>query len=165
MRNMDARYYSPAQCVGQLAENSAAKGSQFNATTFQVSVLSDFDSFLRTTGSDYATKIPTQALKALDDGVGFRYEEVQDMMTYGTPENLSASKKFGKAFILSVHGTVQLLNRSNLHMTHWQPIDSVSEHALYDKGVTCRAKQPRPQGSGSHPQPRLLSSIQQKQKL
>lgn len=107
MRNMDARYYSPAQCVGQLAENSAAKGSQFNATTFQVSILSEFDSFLRT--GDLATRIPTEALMALDDGVGFRYEEVRDMMTYGTPESLSASKKFGKAYaFVSVPGTVQL---------------------------------------------------------
>lgn len=97
MRNMDGRYYSPAQCVGQLAENSAAKGSQFNATTFQVSILSDFDSYARAAGTDSATKIPTQALKALDDGVGFRYDEVEDMMTYGTPESLSATKKFGNS--------------------------------------------------------------------
>ena len=112
MRNMDARYYSPAQCVGQLAENSAAKGSQFNATTFQVSILSEFDCFARATGTDSGTKIPTQALKALDDGVGFSYEEVEDMMTYGTPESLSATKKFGKACILvSLHGHVSALEQ------------------------------------------------------
>ena len=97
MRNMDARYYSPAQCVGQLAENSAAKGSQFNATTFEVSVLSEFDSFTRAKGTDIAIKIETQALKALDDGLGFLYEEVDNMLTYGTPECLSATKKFGKS--------------------------------------------------------------------
>lgn len=114
MRKMDARYYSPAQCVGQLAENSAAKGSQFNAKTFQVSVLSEFDSYLRT-GINDATKIPTQALKALDDGVGFLYEEIQDMMTYGTPESLSANKKFGKACRL-ISDTDQHLN-SNLRTT------------------------------------------------
>lgn len=112
MRNMDARYYSPAQCVGQLAENSAAKGSQFNATTFEVSIESEFDSFARATGTDSATKIPTQALKALDDGVGFGYEEVDDMMTYGTPESLSAIKKFGKAcMFVSTHGHVSALEQ------------------------------------------------------
>lgn len=96
-RNMDSRYYSPAQCVGQLAENSAAKGNKFNASTFEVSVLSEFDSYTRTKGTDHETRINTQALKALDDGLGFLYEEVEDMLTYGTPETLSTHKKFGKA--------------------------------------------------------------------
>lgn len=95
-RKMDSRYYSPAQCIGQLAENSAAKGNKFNASTFEVSILSDFDSFVRAKGTDVETGINSQALKALDNGVGFLYEEVEDMLTYGTPENLSAHKKFGK---------------------------------------------------------------------
>ncbi|KAL3135852.1 hypothetical protein ABBQ32_007409 [Trebouxia sp. C0010 RCD-2024] len=94
-RNMDSRYYSPAQCVGQLAENSAAKGNKFNASIFEVSVLSEFDSYTRAKGKDHQILINSQALKALDNGVGFLYEEVEDMLTYGTPENLSTHKKIG----------------------------------------------------------------------
>lgn len=48
-------------------------------------------------------------------------------------------------------------------MTHLQPINCVNEHAMYDQGMTRRAKQPWPQGSSSHPQPSLLPSVQQKQ--
>lgn len=118
MRNMDARYYSAAQCVGQLAENSAAKGSQFNATTFEVSILSHFDSFKRAKGTDIETHIDTQALKALDDGVGFRYEEVEDMLTYGTPESLSATKKFGKAGMFAlVYCAIEHSDSLTLHLT------------------------------------------------
>ena len=103
---MDARYYSPAQCVGQLAENSAAKGNKFNATTFEVSIVSAFDSYARATGTDSGTKIESQALKALDDGVGFLYEEVENIMTYGTLEkSLSVNKKFGKACTFAFHNT------------------------------------------------------------
>ena len=45
MRQMDSRVYSPAQCVGQLAENSAAKGSNFNATSFEVNHLAPVRQF------------------------------------------------------------------------------------------------------------------------
>ncbi|MCJ1242034.1 hypothetical protein MMC14_010041 [Varicellaria rhodocarpa] len=75
-RKMDNRIYSPAQCVGQLAENSAAKGN-------------------KPPGSDTSITITSQALQALDDGVGFLYEEVEDMLSYGTPESLSTHKKYG----------------------------------------------------------------------
>ncbi|KAL0050238.1 hypothetical protein WJX82_007023 [Trebouxia sp. C0006] len=95
MRQMDSRVYSPAQCVGQLAENSAAKGSNFNATSFEVTVLPEFASATRAKDTDAGVASNTQALKVLDDGVGFLYGEIQDMLTYGTPESISADKKFG----------------------------------------------------------------------
>ncbi|KAL0027478.1 hypothetical protein WJX77_004246 [Trebouxia sp. C0004] len=95
MRQMDSRVYSPAQCVGQLAENSAAKGSNFNATSFEVTILPQFASSTRAKGTDRGVPSNTQALKVLDDGVGFLYGEIQDMLTYGTPESITADKKFG----------------------------------------------------------------------
>lgn len=95
MRQMDSRVYSPAQCVGQLAENSAAKGSNFNATSFEVTILPQFASSTRAKDTDVGVPSITQALKALDDGVGFLYGEIQDMLTYGTPESITADKKFG----------------------------------------------------------------------
>ena len=98
-RNMDSRIYSPAQCVGQLAENSAAKGNRFNATTFEVSILSQFESIFRPQGTEASVCINSQALKALDDGVGFLYDEVEDMLSYGTPETVSVHKKFGRLFL------------------------------------------------------------------
>ncbi len=96
MRQMDSRVYSPAQCVGQLAENSAAKGSNFNATSFEVTILPQFASSTRAKDTDVGVPSNTQALKVLDDGVGFLYGEIQDMLTYGTPESITADKKFGK---------------------------------------------------------------------
>ncbi len=96
MRQMDSRVYSPAQCVGQLAENSAAKGGNFNATSFEVTILPEFASSTRAKDTDAGVASNTQALKVLDDGVGFLYGEIQDMLTYGTPESISADKKFGK---------------------------------------------------------------------
>ena len=96
MRRMDGRVYSPAQCVGQLAENSAAKGSNFNATSFEVFILPQFASSTRATGTDVGVSSNTQALKFLDDGIGFGYSEIQDMLTYGTPDSATADKKFGK---------------------------------------------------------------------
>ncbi len=95
-RRFDSRVYSPAQCVGQLAENSAAKGNKFNATTFEVAILSQFASSTRAKETDVGVPSNTQALKALDDGVGFLYEEIEDMLTYGTPESVTVDKKFGK---------------------------------------------------------------------
>ncbi|KAL0022094.1 hypothetical protein WJX79_007477 [Trebouxia sp. C0005] len=92
---MDSRVYSPAQCVGQLAENSAAKGSNFNATSFEVTILPQFASSTRAKDTDVGVPSNTQALKVLDDGVGFLYGEIQDMLTYGTPESITADKKFG----------------------------------------------------------------------
>lgn len=96
MRRFDGRVYSPAQCVGQLAENSAAKGNKFNATSFEVTILPQFASSTRAKGTDVGVSSNTQALKVLDDGVGFGYSEIQDMLTYGTPESVTAAKKFGK---------------------------------------------------------------------
>lgn len=104
-RNMDSRIYSPAQCVGQLAENSAAKGERFNATTFEVSIVSQFESIFRPQGTDASVAINSQALKALDDGVGFLYEEVEDMLSYGTPENKSVHKKLGRIACLTYFRT------------------------------------------------------------
>ena len=71
MRQMNSRVYSPAQCVGQLAENSAAKGSNFNATSFEVTVLPEFASSTRAKDTDAGVASNTQGLKVLDDGVGF----------------------------------------------------------------------------------------------
>lgn len=95
-RQFDGRVYSPAQCVGQLAENSAAKGNKFNATTFEVTMLSQFSSSTRAKDTDVGVPSNTHALKVLDDGVGFLYEEIEDMLSYGTPDSVDTNKKFGR---------------------------------------------------------------------
>lgn len=95
-RQMDSRIYSPAQCVGQLAENAAAKGSRFNATEFNVAILSQFETSTRAKETDVGLPSSTLALKVLDNGVGFLYEEVEDMLTYGTPDKVTTEKKFGE---------------------------------------------------------------------
>lgn len=102
-REMDSRIYSPAQCVGQLAENAAAKGSLFNATLFEVSILQQFDTCTRAKGTDVGVPSLAQALKVLDDGVGFLYEEVEDMLTYGTPDKIVTPKKFGEQCCAAQH--------------------------------------------------------------
>ena len=98
-REMDSRIYSPAQCVGQLAENAAAKGSAFNATVFEVAILSQFDTCTRAKGTDVGVASLAQALKVIDNGVGFLYEEVEDMLTYGTPDKVTQPKKCGGLLI------------------------------------------------------------------
>lgn len=95
-REMDSRIYSPAQCVGQLAENAAAKGSEFNATEFNIAIMSQFETSTRAHGTDVGLPSSTLALKVLDNGVGFLYEEVEDMLTYGTPDKITTPKKFGE---------------------------------------------------------------------
>ena len=95
-RYFDGRVYSPAQCVGQLAENSAAKGTDFNASNFCVSVMPRFASSTRAKDTDSGVSHDSQALKALDDGLGFSYDEVETMLSYGTPDGVSPIKKFGK---------------------------------------------------------------------
>ena len=94
-RDMDSRIYSPAQCVGQLAENAAAKGAEFNATEFNVTIISQFETSTRAPGTDVGVPCHSQALKVLDNGKGFVYEEVEDMLTYGTPQTVTTEKKFG----------------------------------------------------------------------
>lgn len=96
-RDMDSRIYSPAQCVGQLAENAAAKGPNFNATEFNVTILTQFEAHTRIKGRNNrnCAHSPCKALKVLDNGVGFLYEEVEDMLTYGTPDKVTTEKKFG----------------------------------------------------------------------
>ena len=96
-RDMDSRIYSPAQCVGQLAENAAAKGADFNATEFNVTIMSQFETSTRTPGTDVGMHCHSQALKVLDNGKGFVYEEVEDMLTYGTPQSVTTEKKFGES--------------------------------------------------------------------
>ena len=95
-RRYDGRVYSPAQCVGQLAENSAAKGQDFNARNFTVQILPHFDSFTRAEGTDGGMRCNSQALQVLDDGIGFGYEEVEAMLSYGTPQGACSEKKFGE---------------------------------------------------------------------
>ena len=95
-RRFDSRVYSPAQCVGQLAENSAAKGKEFNARNFWVNILPRFRGFTRVEGTDVGMPLESQALKVLDDGSGFGYEEVETMLSYGTPKDVPTDKKFGK---------------------------------------------------------------------
>ena len=92
---MDGRIYSPAQCVGQLAENAAAKGPHFNATEFNVTILTQYESTTRLKEGG-CVRTPAKALKVLDNGVGFLYEEVEDMLTYGTPDKVTTEKKFGE---------------------------------------------------------------------
>lgn len=94
-RDMDSRIYSAAQCVGQLAENAAAKGTDFNATTFDVAIMTQFETSLRAPGTDIGVPSHSQAVKVLDNGKGFLYEEVEDTLTYGTPTTVSTEKKFG----------------------------------------------------------------------
>ena len=119
-RDMDSRIYSAAQCVGQLAENAAAKGTDFNATEFDVSIITQFETSLRAPGTDIGVSSHSQALKVLDNGKGFLYEEVEDMLTYGTPNTVSTDKKFGgcNGFSLLCHKRDHQSKLSNLMLHH-----------------------------------------------
>ena len=73
----------------------ATSSTRPRMVTVAVTILSHFELLIRPPGSDTSITITSQALQALDDGVGFLYEEVEDMLSYGTPESLSTHKKYG----------------------------------------------------------------------
>lgn len=98
-----ARAYTPAECVGQLVENSAAVLKRFNATSFELSILSgvagQIQNPLRPVNSPDAKNvsvIKSDALKVIDNGTGFLFDHVRTMLRSGYRHAHESTKLFGE---------------------------------------------------------------------
>lgn len=95
-----ARAYTAAECVGQLVENAAAVLKRFNATLFSLSILSgvsgQISNPLRPIDSPDVNVIKSDALKVVDNGVGFLFEHVRAMLRSGYRHAHENTKLFGR---------------------------------------------------------------------
>ncbi|KAL3142163.1 hypothetical protein ABBQ38_002521 [Trebouxia sp. C0009 RCD-2024] len=93
------RAYTAAECVGQLVENAAAVLKRFNATLFLLIILSGVSGQicnpLRCIDSPEVNVIKSDALKVVDNGIGFLFEHVRAMLRSGYRHAHQVTKLFG----------------------------------------------------------------------
>lgn len=98
-----ARAYTFAACIGQLVENAAAVLNKFNATLFTIRILSGVTGQicnpLRPVDSpdvNDVSIIKSDALKVIDNGCGFLFEQIRVMLRAGYRLAHVFTKLFGK---------------------------------------------------------------------